>query len=96
MSALEAMQADLTARLVSRLSGHGVPYAAVARAVADCLERTGYAALLDLAVSADAAAQAFQQAYAGTPPAGLAGYGAAWTGARSGQNAINGGEMVSV
>jgi nitrous oxide reductase len=96
MSALEAMTAELTARLIGRLRPLGVGAAQVAMAVQEALAGTDWAALNAGFVAADAAAQAFRQAYEGHPPTDLADYQAEWSGARAGQSAINREGMVDV
>ena len=96
MSALDDMTLELTARLTGRLRPLGVGAGDVAIAVADALEGCDWANLVAGFVAADTAAQAYKLAYAGSPPAGLAGMAAAWVGARGGQSPINGSGLVEV
>lgn len=96
MSAADDMRAALIDRLYGRLGVKGVTSQDVVLAVDEALAGADWANLLDGYVKADAAAQAYKLAHAGTPPADLAAYDAAWTGARSAQGPIATGDMEAV
>ncbi|MDB5433543.1 MAG: hypothetical protein JWP35_4659 [Caulobacter sp.] len=86
MSAADDMREALITRLYGALAQRaGVSVQTVTRAVDEAMTGTDWANMLDGLVAADAAAQAYKLAHDGSPPANLATYDTAWSGARAAQ-----------